>query len=516
MKKIFVSIVTLVSMSALMTIVSCSKENDGDVQFKATMEDCTDIHAKTSLQSTGDLYWQDGDVVRIYSNSSSSNGDFAVSGDFTASQSGSTSTVLSGNVSLGNGQYKAIYPASIAQSATTIMLPDIQTNTNGSPDGFPMYAESNNRSLSFKNLCGLLKIVLPAKANTTLASVKLTVNEMVSGTSTVSYSNYSNVASTPTSGGNTITVQCSQSLANGGVVWITLPAGSYTGLDLKFTDTKGCVCTLTHKANASAVPVNRSQYTTIDLSSTSVTFLPTEGVLNGEFSVSQSKKVRFSKGNLQCNVTDPDNPTWQFAANQYDYLGSSNNINGVMDLFGWGTGNVPTRTSRNWQDYTNFSDWANNAVSNGGGNADIWSTLSKEEWAYVLNGRDGASDKRATATVNGVHGVVLLPDVWTKPSDCDFASGIINGWNQNSYDVTEWAKMEASGAVFFPAAGCRVGTDVSNCGSNGHYWSTSTVYDNNYEWAYCFKFGYNYVYNEGQNKVNSYYGMSVRLVYEVR
>lgn len=509
MKKIFVSIVTLVSMSALMTIVSCSKENDGDVQFKATMEDCTDIHAKTSLQSTGDLYWQDGDMVKIYSNTA--NDDFAASGDFAASQSGSTSTVLSGNVSLGNGPYKAIYPASIAQSATTIMLPDIQTNTNGSPDGFPMYAESNNRSLSFKNLCGLLKIVLPEKANTTLASVKLTVNQQVTGTATVSYTDG---ASTPTSGGNTITVQCEQSLANGGVVWITLPAGIYTGLDLEFTDTKGCVCTLEHKNNAS-VPVYRSQYTTIVLSNTSVTFLPTEGVLNGEFSVSGTKKVRFSKGNLQCNVTIPNHPTWQFAANQYDYLGNSNSVTGVMDLFGWGTGNAPTRTSQNWQDYTNFSDWANNAVSNGGGNADIWSTLSKEEWAYVLNGRTGASGKRATATVNGVHGVVLLPDVWSLPSGCNFASGYANGWNQNSYDVTNWAKMEASGAVFFPAAGCRVGTDVIQYGSYGYYWS-STVYNNSNEYAYCFKFGYNSFYSEGQNKGNPYYGMSVRLVYEVR
>ncbi len=485
-----------------MTIVSCSKENDGDVQFKATMEDCTDIHAKTSLQSTGDLYWQDGDMVKIYSNTAN--------GDFTASQSGGTSTVLSGNVSLGRSPYKAIYPASIAQSATTIMLPATQTNTNGSPDGFPMYAESTSKTLNFKNLCGLLKIVLPAKANTTLASVKLTVNQQVTGTATVSYTDG---AITHTSGGNTITVQCEQSLANGGVVWITLPAGSYTGLDLKFTDTKGCVCTLTHKDNASEVPVNRSQYTTIDLSNTSVTFLPTEGVLNGEFSVSGTKKVRFSKGNLQYNVT---NQTWQFAANQYDYLGSSNSINGVMDLFGWGTGNEPTRTSTNWRDYTTFSDWAAHVVSNGGGNADIWSTLSKEEWAYVLNGRTGASGKRATATVNGVHGVVLLPDVWTLPSGCDFTSGIANGWNQNYYDDTEWGKMEASGAVFFPAAGCRVGTGVSNCGSNGYYWSASTVYNNSYEYAYCFKFGNNYVYDEGENKGNPHHGMSVRLVYEVR
>lgn len=510
MKKIFVSIVTLVSMSALMTIVSCSKENDGDVQFKATMEDCTDIHAKTSLQSTGDLYWQDGDMVKIYSNTA--NDDFAASGDFAASQSGSTNTVLSGNVSLGNGPYKAIYPASIAQSATTIMLPDAQTNTNGSPDGFPMYAESNNRSLSFKNLCGLLKIVLPAKANTTLASAKLTVNEMVSGTSTVSYSNYSNVASTPTSGGNTITVQCSQSLANGGVVWITLPAGSYNGLDLEFTDNKGCVCTLTHKDNASAVPVNRSQYTTIDLSSTSVTFLPTEGVLNGEFSVSQSKKVRFSKGNLQYNVT---NQTWQFADNQYDYLGSNNNASSLVDYFGYGNSTTLTFTSNNDSDFQTWNDWGQNSITNGGGTANIWSTLTSDEWGYLLGRSNGT--KYGSATVDGKKGFVILPDNWTTtPAGLSFTSGVSSN---NVYSMDEWKDMEDAGAVFLPAAGNRPSSTsgISNVGNHGFYW-TSTGYNDPTK-AYSFKFGgtgsSSYAYNANYES-NRHHGLSVRLVYEVR
>lgn len=502
MKKIFVSIVTLVSISALMTIVSCSKENDGDVQFKATMEDCTDIHAKTSLQSTGDLYWQDGDMVKIYSNTA--NGDFAVS------QSGGTSTVLSGNVSLDRSPYKAIYPASIAQPDTTIMLPATQTNTNGSPDGFPMYAESNNRSLSFKNLCGLLKIVLPAKANTTLASAKLTVNEMVSGTSTV---RYSNCASTPTSGGKTITVQCNQSLANGGVVWITLPAGSYTGLDLEFTDNKGCVCTLTHKDNASAVPVNRSQYTTIDLSRTSVTFLPT-GVLNGEFSVSDSKKVRFSKGNLQCNVTDPHNPTWQFAANQYDYLGSSNNASSIVDYFGYGNSTTLTFTSSNNNDFQTWNDWGHNSIANGGGHGDIWSTLSKTEWNYLLGRSNGT--KYGGATVDGKKGFVILPDNWNTPAGRSFTSGVSSN---NVYSRDEWKDMEAAGAVFLPAAGNRPSSTsgISNVGTAGFYW-TSTV-DNNATYAYSVKFGgtgsSSYAYNANYQS-ERHHGLSVRLVYEVR
>ena len=502
MKKIFVSIVTLVSMSALMTIVSCSKENDGDVQFKATMEDCTDIHAKTSLQSTGDLYWQDGDMVKIYSTSTTANGDFAVS------QSGGTSTVLSGNVSLGRSPYKAIYPASIAQSATTIMLPATQTNTNGSPDGFPMYAESNNRSLSFKNLCGLLKIVLPAKANTTLASAKLTVNEMVSGTATVSYSNG---ARTPTSGGNNITVQCEQSLANGGVVWITLPAGSYNGLDLEFTDTKGCVCTLTHKDNASAVPVNRSQYTTIDLSRTSVTFLPT-GVLNGEFSVSDSKKVRFSKGNLQYNVT---NRTWQFADNQYDYLGYDNDASSLVDFFGYGNSTTLTFTSSNNNDFQTWNDWGHNSIANGGGHGDIWSTLSKTEWNYLLGRSNGT--KYGCATVGDKKGFVILPDNWATPAGLNFTSGVSSN---NVYSRDEWRDMEDAGAVFLPAAGNRPSSTsgISNVGTNGFYW-TSTGHNNNGMCAYSFKFGgtgsSSYAYNANYES-ERHHGLSVRLVYEVR
>ena len=499
MKKIFVSIVTLVSMSALMTIVSCSKENDGDVQFKATMEDCTDIHAKTSLQSTGDLYWQDGDMVKIYSNTAN--------GDFAASQSGGTNTVLSSNVSLGSGPYKAIYPASIAQSATTIMLPAAQTNTNGSPDGFPMYAESTSKTLNFKNLCGLLKIVLPAKANTTLASVKLTVNQQVTGTSIVSYIDG---ASTPTSGGNTITVQCSQSLANGGVVWITLPAGSYTGLDLEFTDNKGCVCTLTHKDNASAVPVNRSQYTTINLSSTSVTFLPTEGVLNGEFSVSSSKKVRFSKGNLQYNVS---NQTWQFAANQYDYLGSSNNASSIVDYFGYGNSTTLTFTSSNNNDFQTWNDWGQNSITNGGVNGDIWSTLTSAEWDYLLKRSSGT--KYGGATVDGKKGFVILPDDWTTPAGRTFTPGVSSN---NSYTADEWAVMEDAGAVFLPAAGNRPSSTsgISNVGTHGFYWTT-TGYDPTY--AYSVKFGgtgsSSYAY-DADYKSERHHGLSVRLVYEVR
>ena len=49
----------------------------------------------------------------------------------------------------------------------------------------------------------------------------------------------------------------------------------------------------------------------------------------GVFSVSDSTKVTFSSGNLQC--TQSTN-TWSFAENQYDYIGFDNVIGGSVEL----------------------------------------------------------------------------------------------------------------------------------------------------------------------------------------
>ena len=65
----------------------------------------------------------------------------------------------------------------------------------------------------------------------------------------------------------------------------------------------------------------------------------TEGALSGDFSVSETEKVRFSKGNLQYQASTN---TWRFAENQWDYIGEGNtnasaSYEGWIDLFSWGT-----------------------------------------------------------------------------------------------------------------------------------------------------------------------------------
>ncbi len=239
-----------------------------------------------------------------------------------------------------------------------------------------------------------------------------------------------------------------------------------------------------------------------------------EGELSGVFSVSPNHKVRFSKGNLQYQASTD---SWRFAEHQYDYIGEANmNISdaysGWIDLFGWGTGNAPTKTSTSVSDYSSFIDWGMNPVSNAGNEAGLWRTLSKDEWLYLFHDRADYDKLFGWGKVAGVSGVILLPDNWVKPSGVSFWSYSEGNANDhisdNTYTVSQWQLMESAGAVFLPAAGYRDETKVIFSGLIGYYWS-STQYDSDYAYILYFETTYlgpqDYYYRGG--------GRSVRLVH---
>ncbi len=240
-----------------------------------------------------------------------------------------------------------------------------------------------------------------------------------------------------------------------------------------------------------------------------------DGALSGLFSVSATRQVRFSQGNLQYQASTN---TWRFAEHQYDYVGTqtaddygyyggnvsgsdnrsiSSTYSGWIDLFGWGTGSNPTLSSSNQEDYGTFVDWGCNVIINGGNTANRWRTLTTAEWDYLLNTRTDASSKRGTGNINGVGGLIILPDSWTLPSECSFTSGFATDnfynypdWTHNSYTLAQWAQMEAAGAVFLPAAGGRNGTNVYHVGRYGNYWS-STPDDESYAAYFMYFSSYN-------------------------
>ena len=261
-----------------------------------------------------------------------------------------------------------------------------------------------------------------------------------------------------------------------------------------------------------------------------------DGAVNGKFSVNANEDmVYFSQGNLQYQASTN---TWQFATNQYDYLGSSNSsisssYSGWIDLFGWGTSGYnhgavcyqPWNTNDNNENYyaygqysydlddqTGQADWGYNAISNGGNTENSgWHTLTVQEWNYVFSTRATSSGIRFIhGNVNGVNGVILLPDSWVASI---YPLSQSYYFYSNSITADDWENiLEANGAVFLPASGHRSPNGVFEAGSIASYWTTS---QHSTETAYCPEFtdGHVYIYNSAHSR---YVGRSVRLVRPVQ
>ena len=240
---------------------------------------------------------------------------------------------------------------------------------------------------------------------------------------------------------------------------------------------------------------------------------PSSGI--GVFSVSADKKVTFSKGNLQYH---PANDEWRFAESQLDYIGAANSncsstYNGWLDLFGWSTSanNFGVSTSTDNNDYSgSFVDWGINQISNDAPNT--WRTLSYDEWDYVVFNRPNASSLRGVAQVNGVNGLILLPDTWVCPEGITFKSGFHNERGVEYYaayqtfTAEQWSKLESAGAVFLPAAGDRYGSNVDDVRLGGDYWSATVGNCNYAEYLFFISDGV------GLTLIYRLSGLSVRLV----
>ncbi len=231
--------------------------------------------------------------------------------------------------------------------------------------------------------------------------------------------------------------------------------------------------------------------------------LADNGALPGEFSISATKKVRFSKGNLQFNPMAGTHlcadgtykqGIWRFAEHQYDYVGFcdgnrvgntynenselscntwSKTYDGWIDLFGWGvTGYNGVEVWESLEVWGNkysgegnldntYYDWGKyNAISNGGNQPGLWRTLSKEEWNYLLYDRPNASSLIIKTKINGYEGTIVLPDDWN-------ASSI--SISNNNVSLSDWLQLEQNGAVFFPV----------NKRSEGRLWTTTASSSSN-------------------------------------
>ena len=233
----------------------------------------------------------------------------------------------------------------------------------------------------------------------------------------------------------------------------------------------------------------------IQISPANDTLFPySSGLLSGVFDVGDNVSVRFSRGNLQYKASTNE---WRLALNQYDVIGQANatispSNSCWIDLFSWGTSGmdsmrppyictVDTLYPSDYDGDASFLDWGYaNYISNGGRDTSWLCGLSSDQWKYLLKERYNAEKKHGLAIVEGVKGVVLLPEMWYMPDGCTF----IPDTNEletlvipNVYNKKKWALMESHGAVFLPFAGMRLGNEVRGVNSAGYYW-TSTASSN--------------------------------------
>ena len=248
---------------------------------------------------------------------------------------------------------------------------------------------------------------------------------------------------------------------------------------------------------------------------------------NCAFSVSPSKKVFFSKGNLYM-----DHCYWKFHENQWDrcfsYPTQINEVEwgdynayqqyshqGAFDLFSYGaTGDgSPYPWDRCFLSQNiagTHYDWGQSAY---GGHDDfdegVWRTLTGDEWYYLLNQRQAGvyefdawhrfwctSIKLADNT--RVPGILIFPD--DIPSSIGWANSIAHAiigasGEYNYISVDDWNNcLQPAGCVFLPQAG-RFGDDNTNVAiyhsAYIYYWTSTLYSDSGNPCVFAFTLGSN-------------------------
>lgn len=238
----------------------------------------------------------------------------------------------------------------------------------------------------------------------------------------------------------------------------------------------------------------------------------------GCFTISKTKQVKFAPGNLEVMysinpTTKVKEYTFAFANNQWDCASNAKmEPNSIFDLFGWGTGDEPDRSSDSAALYAHFVDWGQNTILESWANptptSGGWRTLTFEEWNYILNERPNAGKLRCLAQIDGNPGMLLLPDTWSlgevrHTCSPNYSDTVFITTDPNN---TDWKKFEEAGAVFLPAAGVRDKDRIKGY-DLGRYW-TST--ENLFNGAFFIGFVDRTQYNDGLRQ----YGFSVRLAKE--
>lgn len=216
----------------------------------------------------------------------------------------------------------------------------------------------------------------------------------------------------------------------------------------------------------SATVTDNDEYT---YPSVEVSYTLTVNGLKNEYTVGANTKVEFALGNLLFNRKTK---VYQFAEHQWDYYRNADSYGstGFCDLLVW----------NEWADDESLNGWR--VLTDNRPGHDTYPS----EFDYLTKTRKDADKKYGWGKVNGVAGLIILPDGWPadkNPAGCNFTPRDYN----NIYTVGEngtWNQMEANGAIFLPCVGYYQGSYGQE--DEGFYYLSNAA-DTYY--AYYFNFG---------------------------
>lgn len=442
-----------------LTVVFCSCSNEDELfnedlgshslEFTATIEG-GEVKMSRAIfdNSTQCASWEKDDKIVI-------NGV-----EYKAKKSGSTSAFVA--VTQGKEattpDYTAYFPASTYFYSEYYhkVMPKLPENINETYGKFnmPMCASSSTTNLKFKNLCGVLKIIVTNTDAPTVRRIKVSSqNCAFSGSFTVE----DNAAKldAPNNAKASVTVNYSENVstdADGKEFYIALPP--VTGCEnLRVDiDPDGCGFTKGMVIKNNDITIERSKIYTIAFANTETVFTPTSKLLTGDFSVSDTKKVNFTWSNIYWNGTTykmEPNPT----SGPYMYM--ENHVGHFFWIAKEDLGYKADNYNYAIYPYTEDSykvRWATIDVFNANEHwcseknkitvddiSDLY-ILSQPEWDYVLAKRPNATQlRRSNVTVNGMPGcLVLAPDNYPTSGYSAYSGGAwVNTAIASSYTLEE-------------------------------------------------------------------------------
>lgn len=258
---IFVTLFVLALVSCQHDLEEISSKVSG-VVFTATTEGSDTRTALSENEGRYNVVWRSGDRITIADGSVTPNvGEYSTTSETTSA----TFTKESGADPAAT-PYKAWYPATL-YNAGAPTLPATQDYVAGNISGMPMYAESSTTDLSFKNLCGIIRL----NVSTTISGKKvrriiLAADQGMSGAISNAGSLEGSGYAAAVFGTVGVTLDCGE----GGVAisgsatpfHIAVPANTYTTLKITVVTTDGEVQTRTSNKG---IAVERSKITDITL-----------------------------------------------------------------------------------------------------------------------------------------------------------------------------------------------------------------------------------------------------------